>query len=151
MRNSFAHVRPGGDYPDMPNLCKTSRALSLSVGALAIFGIGTAKAPAGPGDGAGSVRAVLLREIESQATISVAPHVTLDFSDGGANNVTLNTSDHPDVAQMISKTSVVTVAPGMAHVSVANFGHCPKSTSMVAIHCDPIPVYSVTINVGSAP
>jgi hypothetical protein len=108
-------------------------------------------AEAGPGGGGGSVRPVLLREIESQATISVPPHVTLDFSDGGTNKVTINASDNRGVVQMMSKENAVSVAAGTAHLSVANIGHCPKSTGTLAVHCDPIPVYSVTINVRSPP
>jgi hypothetical protein len=176
------------------------KALSISLGALAFFGIGLAVAQAssyssctnsytqgiaaaqgygswkcdcarracaatarqpqalketivqvGPGGEGGSIRPVLLSEIEHQATISVAPGVTLDFSDGGANNVTVQTSDNPSVVQITSKTNVVTVAPGTAHLNVANVGRCPKPTGMQVVSCDPIPIYPVTINVQYRP
>jgi hypothetical protein len=117
------------------------------LGAVAIFGIGPAIAQA-PG---GSIRPVPLSEIQKQATVSVARGVTLDFSDTGANNVTVQTSDNPSTVQVISKTNAVTVAPGTARLSVAVFGECPKPTGRVAVHCGPIPVYSVTINVQSPP
>ncbi len=106
------------------------KALSLSLGALTFFGIGLVIAQAGLGAGGGSTRPVLLSEIQSQSTISVAQGVTLDFSEGGSNNVTVMTSDNPSVVQITSKTNAVTVAPGTAHLSVANFGQCPKSTGM---------------------
>jgi hypothetical protein len=134
------------------------KALSLSLGALAFFGVGLAIPQAssyssciaaaqgygsrkcgcahracaatarqlqaleatiiqaGPGGGGRSIRPVLLSEIESQSTISVAQGITLDFSDGGSNNVTVMTSDNPSVVQITSKTNVVTVAPGTAHL-----------------------------------
>jgi len=117
------------------------------LGAVAIFGIGAAAGQTP----ARSTRSVPLSEIQKEATVPVAQGVTLDFSDGGANNVTLQKSDNPSVAQVISKTNAVTVAPGTAHVSVAVFGECPKPTGAVAVHCDPIPVYTLTINVRSAP
>jgi hypothetical protein len=123
------------------------RALSVSLGAVAIFGIGLATAQA-PG---GSIRPVPLSEIQKEATVPVAQGVMLDFSDSSANNVTVQTSDNPSVVQVTSKTTAVTLAPGTAHVSVANIGHCPKSTSTVAVSCDPIPVYSVTVNVRTSP
>jgi hypothetical protein len=105
----------------------------------------------GPGGGGGSTRPVLLSEIEKEATIAVPQGITLDFSDGGANNVTVKTSDNPGVVQITSKTDAVTAVPGTAHVSVASFGRCPKPTGMQVISCDPIPVYSVTINVQYRP
>jgi hypothetical protein len=117
------------------------------LGAVAIFGFGPTMAQA-PG---GSISPVPLSEIQKQATVPVARGVTLDFSDGGANNVTVQTSDNPSVVQVISKTNAVTLAPGTAHVSVAVFGECPKPTGTLAVHCDPIPVYTVTIHVRSAP
>ena len=173
------------------------RALSFSLGALALFGLGLAVAQAssysscansytqaiaapqgygsawkcgrayqvcaatvrqlqaakgtivqiGPGGGGGSTRPVLLSEIEREATIAVPRGVTLDFSDGGTNNVTVKTSDNPGVVQITSKTNAITAAPGTAHVDVANIGQCPKPTGMQIVLCDPIPVYSVTINV----
>jgi hypothetical protein len=126
------------------------QAPSLSVGALALFGIGLAIAQPSPGGGA-SMRPVPLSEIERQATISVAQGVTLDFSDGGANNVMVKTTDNPGVVQITSKTNAVTVGPGAAHVDVATFGQCPKPTGMQVVSCDPIPVYSVTINVRYQP
>jgi hypothetical protein len=153
----FFHQRPC-------SLCQT--ALSLSLGALAVFGIGLAIAQAGPADGGGSIRAVPLSEIQSQSPITVAQGVTLNFSDGGSNNLTVMTSDNPSVVQITSKTNVVTVAPGTAHLRVANFGQCPNPTEMPAatpappgaiarrparILCDPIPTYSVTINVQHQP
>lgn len=101
----------------------------------------------GPGGGGGSMRPVPLSEIEGEATIAVPRGVTLDFSDGGTNNVTVKTSDNPDVVQIASKTNAVTATPGTAHVNVANFGQCPKATGMQIVLCDPVPVYSVTINV----
>jgi hypothetical protein len=79
--------------------------------------------------------------------MSVAQGVTLDFSDGGTNNVTVSKSDNPSVVRIISKTDVETVAPGTAHVNVANFGRCPKPAGMAAVSCDPVPTFSVTINV----
>ena len=124
----------------MHYLRKGSVALSLSLGALALLVATPVMAEASPGGSGGSVRPVLLREIESQGTISVAPYVTLDFSDGGANNVNINASDNPGVVHLISKEKALSVAVGTAHVNVANFGHCPKSTGMLAVHCDPIPV-----------
>jgi hypothetical protein len=119
------------------------KALSLSLGALTFFGIGLAMAqvPGGP------MRQVPLSEIEKEATVSVAQGVTLNFSDGGANNVAVQESDNPSVVQVISKTNAVTLAPGTAHVSVANPGHCPKPAGMQVVSCDPIPVFSVTIKV----
>jgi hypothetical protein len=177
-------------------VCVYQKTLSLSLGAVAFFGIGLAIAQAsfysscpnsyaqgtaaaqgygswecgcahracaatarqpqaleatmaqvGPGGGGGSVRRVPLSEIQSQATIPAAQGVTLDFSDGGSNNVSVMMSDNPSVVQITSKTNVVAVAPGTAHLSVANFGQCPKPTGMVRVSCDPIPTYSVTINV----
>ena len=122
------------------------QALSLSLGALAFFGIGLAIAQTSPG-GRASMRPVVLSEIERQGTISVAQGVTLDFSDGGANNVMVKTTDNPGIVQITSKTNAVTVAPGAAHLDVANFGQCPKATGMQVVSCDPIPIYSVTINV----
>jgi hypothetical protein len=101
--------------------------------------------------GGGSMRPVLLSEIESQATISVAQGVRLDFSDGGANIVTVETSDNPTAVQITSKTNAVAIALGKAHVSVANIGRCPKPTGMQIVLCDPIPTYSVTINVQDQP
>lgn len=130
---------------------KESVALSLSLGALTFFGIGLVIAQAGLGAEGGSTRPVLLSEIRSQSTISVAQGVTLDFSDGGSNNVTVMTSDNPSVVQITSKTNVVTVAPGTVQLRVANFGQCPKPTGMVRVSCDPIPTYSVTINVQHQP
>lgn len=105
----------------------------------------------GPGGGGGSTRPVPLAEIEREATIAVPQGVTLDFSDGGTNNVTVKTSDNPGVVQITSKTGAVTAAPGTAHVNVANIGQCPKPAGMHIVLCDPIPVYSVTINVQSQP
>jgi hypothetical protein len=105
----------------------------------------------GPGSGGGSIRPVRLSEIESQATISVAQGVTLDFSNGGANNVAVKTSDNLSVVQITSKTNVITVAAGTAHLNVANIGQCPKPTGMQIVLCDPIPIYSVTINVQDKP
>jgi hypothetical protein len=127
------------------------KASSLSLGALAFFGIGLAIAQVGPGGEEGSISPVPLSEIQSQATIPAAQGVTLDFSDGGSNNVSVMTSDNPSVVQIISKTNAVTVAPGTAHLKVANFGQCPKPTGMVKVSCDPIPTYSVTINVQHQP
>jgi hypothetical protein len=118
-----------------------------SLGAVAIFGVNLA---AGQTPG-GSIRPVPLPEIQKEATVLVAQGVTLDFSDSGANNVTVQTSDNSGVVQVTSKTNAVTVAPGTAHVRVAIFGECPKPTGALAVHCDPIPVYTVTINVRSAP
>jgi hypothetical protein len=118
-------------------------ALSLSLGAVAFFGFGPA---AGQTPG-GSIRPVPLSEIQKEATVPVAQGVTLDFSDSGANNVTVQTSDNPSVVQVTSKTNVVTLALGTAHVSVANFGQCPKPTGMQIVSCDPIPIFSVTIKV----
>jgi hypothetical protein len=120
---------------------------SLSLAALAFFGIGLAIAQIAPGGGGGSMRRVPLSVIEKEVTISVAPGVTLDFSDGGANNVAVKTSDNPGVVEITSKTNAVTAAPGTAHVGVANIGRCPKPTGMQVVSCDPIPVYSITINV----
>jgi hypothetical protein len=108
-------------------------------------------AQAGPGGGGGSIRPVPLSEIQKEATISAARGVTLDFSDGGASNVTVQTSDNPSVVQITSKTNAVTVAPGTAHLKVANFGRCPKPVGMEVVSCDPIPVFSVTINVQKQP
>jgi hypothetical protein len=108
-------------------------------------------AQVGPGRGGGPIRPVRLSEIESQATISVAQGVRLDFSDGGANIVTVETSDNPTVVQITSKTNAVAVAIGRARVSVANIGRCPKPTGMQIVLCDPIPTYSVTINVQDQP
>lgn len=122
------------------------QARSLALGSLAFFGIGLANAQPSPVGGA-SMRSVLLSEIQSQAAISEAQGVTLDFSDGGANNVMVQTTDNPSVAQITSKTNAVTVAPGTAHVGVANFGRCPELTGRLKVSCDPIPVFSVTINV----
>jgi hypothetical protein len=102
-----------------------------------------------PGGG-GSVRPVLLSEIEGQATISVTQGVRLDFSDRGANIVTVE-SDNPAVVQITSKTNAVTVALGRAQISVANIGRCPKPTGMQIVLCDPIPTYFVTINVQDQP
>jgi hypothetical protein len=127
------------------------KVLLLSLGALGFFGIGFAVAQVGPGGGGGSIRPVPLSEIQSQATVSVTQGVALDFSDGGANNVSVMTSDNPSVVQITSKTNAVTVAPGAAHLKVANFGRCPKSTEIVKVSCDPIPTYSVTINVQHQP
>jgi hypothetical protein len=127
------------------------KVLLLSLGAVAFFGIGLAIAQVGPGGEGGSISPVPLSEIQSQATIPAARGVTLDFSDGGSNNVSVMTSDNPSVVQITSKTNAVTVAPGTAHLKVANFGQCPKPTGMVKVSCDPIPTYSVTINVRSAP
>jgi|SRR6266481_7830649 hypothetical protein len=118
-------------------------ALLVSLGAVTIFGIGLAIAQT-PG---GSMRPVPLSEIEGEATIAVPRGVTLDFSDGGTNNVTVKESDNPGVVQITSKTNAVTAAPGTAHVNVANIGQCPKPTGMQIVLCDPIPVYSVTVNV----
>jgi hypothetical protein len=126
------------------------QARSLALGGLAFFGIGLANAQPSPGGGA-SMRPVLLSEIQSHAPISVAQGVTLDFSSGGSNNVTVMTSDNPSVVQVTSKTNVVAVAPGTAHLRVANFGQCPQSTEMLRVSCDPIPTYSVTINVQHQP
>jgi hypothetical protein len=123
----------------------------LSLGALAFFGIGLAVAQVGPGGGGGSIRPVPLSEIQCQATILVAQGVTLDFSDGGSNNVTVMTGDNPSVVQVTSKTNVVAIAPGAAHLSVANFGQCPELKGMVKVSCDPIPTYSVTIKVQHQP
>ena len=92
-----------------------------------------------------------LSEIQSQATITVAQGVALDFSDGGFNNVSAVTSDNPSAVQITSETNAVTVAPGTAHLRVANFSQCPKSTGMVKVSCDPIPTYSVTKNVQHQP
>ena len=125
------------------------KALLLSLGALA--GIGLAIAQVGPGGGGGSIRPVPLSEIQGQATITVAQGVVLDFSDGGSNNVSVMTSDNPGVVQITSKTNVVTIASGAAHLKVANFGQCPKPKGMVKVSCDPIPTYSVTINVQHRP
>ena len=133
-------------YPRMESV-----SLSFSIGALAFFGIGLAIAQVSPGGGGGSIRPVLLSAIESQATISVPQGVTLDFSDGGTNNVVVQKSDNPGVVQIMSKENAVSVAAGTAHLSVANMGHCPESTGALAVHCDPIPVYSVTITVRSPP
>jgi hypothetical protein len=121
--------------------------LLLSLGVPAFLGIGRAMAQAAPAGGGGPMRQVPLSEIEKEATISVPRGVTLDFSNGGANNVAAKTSDNPGVVQITSKTDAVTVAPGTAHVRVANFGRCPKPRGMEVVSCDPIPVYSVTINV----
>jgi hypothetical protein len=121
--------------------------LPALLSAAAIFGISVAAGQTPTG----STRPVPLPEIRKETTVPVAQGVTLDFSDNGANNVTVQTSDNPGVAQVTSKTNAVTVAPGTAHVSVAVFGECPKRTGAVAVHCDPIPVYTVTINVRSAP
>ena len=101
----------------------------------------------GPGAGVGSTRPVLLSEIERQATIAVPRGMTLDFSYGGTSNVTVMTSDNPGVVQIASKTNAVTVAAGTAHVNVAIIGQCPTSTGTRMVLCDPIPVYSLTINV----
>jgi hypothetical protein len=131
----------------------TARVLSLAFplvfGALTFFGMGLAETVAqiGPGGGGGSMRRVPLAEIEKEATVSVARSVTLDFSNGGTNNVTVQTSDNPGVVQVTSKTNAVTVASGTAHVKVANFGQCPKPTGPQVVLCDPIPIFSVTINV----
>jgi hypothetical protein len=144
-RNSSARIRRDGDGS------MRRKALSLPLGALAFFGIGLAVAQVGPGGGGGSIRPVPLSEIQSQATITVAQGVALDFSDGGFNNVSAMTSDNPSAVQITSKTNAVTVAPGTAHLRVANFGQCPKSTGMVKVSCDPIPTYSVTINVQHQP
>ena len=108
------------------------KALSLSLGALTFFGIGLVTAQAGLGAGGGSTRPVLLSEIQSQATISVAQGVTLDFSDGGSNNVTVQSSDNPAAVHITSKTNAATVAPGTAHLRVVNFGQCPTSKEMPA-------------------
>jgi hypothetical protein len=121
--------------------------LLSSLGAVAIFGISLAAGQTPRG----SIRPVPLPEIQKEATVPVAQGVTLDFSDSGANNVTVQTSDNSGVVQVTSKTNAVTVAPGTAHVNVAIFGECPKPTGALAVHCDPIPVYTVTINVRSAP
>jgi hypothetical protein len=121
--------------------------LLFSLGAVAIFGISLA---AGQTPG-GSIRPVPLAEIQKEATVPVAQGVTLDFSDSGANNVTVQTSDNPSVVQVTSKTNAVTVAPGTAHLKVASFGRCPKPVGMEVVSCDPIPVYSVTINVQKQP
>jgi hypothetical protein len=184
----FFHQRPC-------SMCE--KALSLSLGALAFFGIGLAVAQVsaysscanfytqgiaapqgygsawkrccadqacaatarqlqavkgtivqvGPSGGSGSMRRVPMSEIERQAAISVAQGVTLDFSDGGVNSVTVQTSDNPGVVQITSKTNAATVAPGTAHVTVANIGQCPTPTGMQIVLCDPIPIYSVTIDV----
>jgi len=115
----------------------------ISLGALAIFGIGLAMAQV-PGT---PMRQVSLSEIRKEATLPVAQGVTLDFSDSGANNVTVQKSDNDSVVQVISKTNAVTLASGTAHVSVAVFGECPKPTGMQVVSCDPIPVFSVTIKV----
>jgi hypothetical protein len=123
------------------------KTLLISLGATAVFGIGLAIAQAP----AGSIRSVPLSEIQKEATISVAPGVALDFSDGGANNVAVKTSDNPGVVEITSKTNAVTAAPGTAHVGVAIFGHCPKPTGPQIVSCDPIPVYSVTIKVHPQP
>jgi hypothetical protein len=112
-------------------------------GAAAIFGISLAAGQTPTG----STRPVPLSEIQKEATVPAAQGVTLDFSDGGANNVTVQTSDNPGVVQITSKTNAVTVAPGTAHVGVAIFGECPKPTGMMVVSCDPIPVFSVTIQV----
>jgi hypothetical protein len=117
--------------------------LPALLSAAAIFGISLAAGQTPTG----SMRPVLLSEIEKEATISVAQGVTLDFSDGGANNVAVRTSDNPSIVQITSKTNAVTVAPGTAHVSVANFGQCPKPTGMQVVSCDPIPVFSLTLKV----
>jgi hypothetical protein len=122
------------------------QARALALGGVAFSGIGLAIAQASP-DGGASMRPVLLSEIQSQAAISAAQGVTLDFSDGGVNNVMVSTTDNPSVVQITSKTNAVTVAPGTAHVGVANFGRCPKPTGNLRFSCDPIPVFSVTINV----
>jgi hypothetical protein len=119
------------------------KAFSVTLGIAAIFGIGVAMAQA-PG---GSIRPVPLSEIEKEATVPVAQGVTLDFSDGGARNVAVNSTDNPNIVQITSKTTVVAVASGTAHVSVAVFGRCPRPAGMQVVSCDPIPVYSVTINV----
>jgi hypothetical protein len=133
-------------FPHQPcSMCR--KAFSLSLGALAFFDIGLAIAQVGPGGGGGSISPVPLSEIQSQATIPAPQGVTLDFSDGGSNNVSVMTSDNPSVVQVTSKTNVVAVAPGTAHLRVANFGQCPQSTEMLRVSCDPIPTYSVTINV----
>jgi hypothetical protein len=104
-----------------------------------------------PGEGGGPIRPVLLSEIESRATISVARGVTLDFSDGGANNVMVDTSDNPSVVQITSKTNAVTIAPGTAHLGVANIGQCPKPKGAQSIACSPVLAYTLTINVQNQP
>jgi hypothetical protein len=126
-----------------------SLAFPLAFGALAFFGMGLVETEAqiAPGAGAGPIYQVPLSEIEKEATISEAPGVTIDFSNGGANNIAVKTTDNPDVVQITSKTNAVTVARGSAHLTVANIGHCPKPTGTQMVLCDPIPVYSVTINV----
>jgi hypothetical protein len=121
--------------------------LPALLSAAAIFGISLAAGQTPTG----STRPVPLSEIQRGTPVPVAQGVTLDFSDSGANNVTVQTNDNPGVAQITSKTNAVTVAPGTAHVSVTVFGECPKSTGAVAVHCGPIPVYTVTINVQLPP
>ena len=161
-------------FPHQP-CSRGQRALSLSLGALAFFAIGLATDQASsysiqansftqgiaapqqavkgtmvqvsPGGGGGAMRQVRLSEIQKEATFPVNQGVTLDFTDGGVNKVTVQKSDDSSVVQVISKTNAVTLAPGIAHVSVAVFGECPKPTGMQVVSCDPIPVFSVTIKV----
>jgi hypothetical protein len=119
------------------------KTLLISLGVVAVFGIGLAMAQV-PG---GALRRVPLSEIQKEATVPVAQGVTLDFTDGGANKVTVQKSDDSSVVQITSKTNAVTLAPGTARVSVAVLGECPKPTGAQVVSCDPIPVFSVTIKV----